>query len=76
MRAEDTVLPHEDYHALDSVYQRGFSRLNTLFYRAPYRALESAAGDKAATLASSQPAVLAAGPAILVRPSPRPYAMR
>lgn len=73
VRVEDTVLPHEDYRALDSVYQPGFSRLDTLFYRASYRSLEEAAEAKKSALASSRPAVLVSSPQI-VRPAARPYA--
>lgn len=75
VREEDTVLPNEDYHGLDSPYQAGFRPLDSRFYRAPYRALKDAEKAKEATLSISRTAPIVSAPRI-VRPEPRPYGSR
>lgn len=73
VREEDTVLPNEDYHGLDSPYQAGFRPLDTRFYRAPYNALRDAEKAKETTLSTSRTAAIISAPQI-VRPEARPYA--
>ena len=75
VRAEDTVLPNEDYQGLDNIYQTGFHPLDSRFYRAPYSALKAAEKAKETTLSISRPASVIAAPQI-VRPAARPYAGR
>ena len=75
VRAEDTVLPNEDYHALDNLYQEGFRPLDSRFHRAPYSALQVAEEAKKSTLSISRSAPLISAPQI-VRPAARPYASR
>lgn len=75
VRAEDTVLPNEDYHGLDNLYQTGFRPLSSRFHRAPYSALQAAEKTKASTLSISRTAPVISAPQI-VRPAARPYASR